>query len=60
MGKNRNQMKKLHRKKVKKAKEKLKEFEKRNIPFAKLNRLAKKIFCKRLSSGYKFPAKMSS
>lgn len=60
MGKHRNEMKKLHRKKIKKAKEQLKEFEKRNIPFRKLNRLAKKIFCKRLASGYEFPAKGSS
>lgn len=60
MGKHRNEMKKIHRKKVKKAKEKLKEFEKKSVPFGKLNRLAKKIFCKRLNTGYKFPARTSS
>jgi len=53
-------MKKIHKKKIKKAKEKLKAFETRNIPFGKLNRVAKKIFLKRLKAGYEFPAKISS
>ncbi len=60
MGRHRNEMKKIHKKKIKKAKEKLKAFETRNIPFGKLNRVAKKIFLKRLKAGYEFPAKISS
>lgn len=60
MGRHKNEMKKIHRKKIKKAKVQLKEFEKGNIPFEKLNRLAKKIFYKRLKAGYEFPAKVST
>jgi len=60
MAKHKNEMKKIHKKKIKKVKEKLKEFEKRNISFGKLNRLAKKILYKRIKAGYEFPAKISS
>ncbi|MCX8082925.1 MAG: hypothetical protein N3D17_05990 [bacterium] len=59
MGRHKNEIKKLHRKKIKKAKEKLKEFEAKKIPFRELNRLAKKIFCKRLHSGYEISSKTS-
>ena len=60
MAKHKNEMKKIHRKKIKKVKEKLKELKKSNLSSGKLNRLAKKILYKRIKSGYEFPAKISS
>ncbi|RKY30222.1 MAG: hypothetical protein DRP67_04920 [Candidatus Omnitrophota bacterium] len=57
MGKLKEELRKIYHKKRKKAKEQLKLYEEGKIPFSKLNRLAKKIFYKRLKAGYKFQIK---
>lgn len=46
MGKSKNEMKKIHRKKIRKAKEKLKLFNAKKIPYQKISRRTKKILMK--------------
>lgn len=46
MGRPKNEMKKIHRKKIRKAKEKLKLFNAKKISYQKIPRLAKKILLK--------------
>ncbi len=60
MGKLKNEMRKVHRKKIGKAKERLKEFEKGKDSYEKLNSAARRIFYKRLKAGYKFPVRLRS
>jgi len=54
------EMRKIHKKKIKKAKEKLKKLERKEITYNDLNQLAKKLFYKSLKAGYEFPAKVFS
>lgn len=56
MGKSKEELRKIYHKKREKAKQQLKLFEEGKITFNQLNRLAKKIFYKRLKAGYKFPS----
>jgi Xaa-Pro aminopeptidase len=60
MAKLKNEMQKIHRKKVRKAKERLKEFEKGKASYEKLDSAARKVFYKRLKAGYEFPARLRS
>ncbi|MCD6221681.1 hypothetical protein J7K25_05945 [bacterium] len=60
MGKLDREMKKIHRKKREKARELLKMLESGKITYNDLNRVAKKLFYKRLKAGYEFPAKIFS
>lgn len=60
MGKLDREMKKIHRKKKEKAKKKLEMLERGEITYTGLNRIAKKLFYKRLKAGYEFPAKIFS
>jgi hypothetical protein len=60
MAKLSEEMRKIHRKKKKKAREQLKQFEEEKIEFEELGRVAKRIFQKRLKAGYEFPAKRFS
>lgn len=55
MGKLREEMRKIYHKKREKAKAQLKLFEEGKITYEQLNRLAKKIFYKRIKAGYQFP-----
>ena len=55
MGKLKEELRKIYHKKREKAKAQLKLYEEGKIPFNKLNRLARKIFYKRLKAGYKLP-----
>lgn len=47
MGRPKEELRKIHRKKVKKAKERIKAYLKGEIPFSQLNQLAKKLLEKR-------------
>ncbi len=58
MAKLRNEMRKVHRRKIRKAKDRLKNLEKGNLSYNKLDSTARKIFYKRLKAGYEFPARM--
>lgn len=53
-------MKRVHRRKIRKAKERLKLAEKGKEPYSKLNSTARKVFYKRLKAGYEFPARIKS
>lgn len=58
MGKLKNEMRKIHSKKIRKAKEKLKALEKGSLIYNRLDSTAKKFFYKRLKAGYEFPARL--
>jgi len=60
MGKYSTDVRKIYKKKQIKAKEKLKKLETGEISYTQLNRLAKKLFYKRLKAGYEFPARIFS
>ncbi|MCM8818674.1 MAG: hypothetical protein NC915_04270 [Candidatus Omnitrophica bacterium] len=55
MGKLKEELRKVYHRKKEKARQQLKLFEKGEIPYEKLNRLAKKLFYKRIKAGYQFP-----
>ncbi|MFN4227636.1 MAG: hypothetical protein ACK4F0_05800 [Candidatus Ratteibacteria bacterium] len=55
MGKLKEELNKIYHKKREKAKEQLKLFEQGKITYQQLNRLAKKLFYKRIKAGYQFP-----
>ncbi|MCM8803688.1 MAG: hypothetical protein NC833_00310 [Candidatus Omnitrophica bacterium] len=55
MGKLKEEMRKIYHRKRKKAKAQLKLLEEGRITYDQLNRLAKKIFYKRIKAGYQFP-----
>jgi hypothetical protein len=57
MAKLKNEMQKIHRKKVRKAKERLKSMEKGKLLYSKLDSAARKVFYKRLKAGYEFPGR---
>jgi len=59
MGKLREELRKIYHKKREKAKKQLKLFEEGKISYHQLNRLAKKIFYKRIKAGYQFPSTIS-
>ncbi len=59
MAKLKNEMRRIHRRKLRKAKERLKLAEK-GKDYSKLNSTARKVFYKRLKAGYEFPARISS
>ncbi|MCX7917701.1 MAG: hypothetical protein N2589_06205 [bacterium] len=55
MGKLKEELRKIYHRKKEKAKKQLKLFEEGKIPYEKLNRVAKKLFYKRIKAGYQFP-----
>ncbi|MCM8766470.1 MAG: hypothetical protein NC816_06920 [Candidatus Omnitrophica bacterium] len=55
MGKLKEELKKIYHKKKEKAKQQLKLLEQGKISYQQLNRLAKKLFYKRIKAGYQFP-----
>ncbi|MCM8785484.1 MAG: hypothetical protein NC827_05690 [Candidatus Omnitrophica bacterium] len=55
MGKLKEELNKIYHKKREKAKEQLKLLEQGKITYQQLNRLAKKLFYKRIKAGYQFP-----
>jgi len=55
MGKFKEELRKIYRKKKESARQQLKLFEEGKIPYEKLNRIAKKLFYKRIKAGYQFP-----
>lgn len=57
MAKLKNEMRKVHRRKIRKAKERLK---KGNLSYSKLDSTAKKVFYKWVKAGYEFPARLRS
>jgi len=59
MGKLKEELRKIYHKKREKAKNQLKLFEEGKISYEQLNRLAKKLFYKRIKAGYQFPATIS-
>ncbi len=59
MGKLKEELRKIYHKKREKAKRQLKLFEEGKISYHQLNRLAKKLFYKRIKAGYQFPATIS-
>lgn len=58
MAKLKNEMRKVHRRKVVKAKERLKKLEKGSLPYGKIGSSARKLFAKRIKAGYEFPARL--
>jgi|YelNatPaOPRAMG01_1025707.scaffolds.fasta_scaffold264687_1 hypothetical protein len=56
MGKFKEELRKIYHRKREKAKRQLKLFEEGKISYHQLNRLAKKLFYKRIKAGYQFPA----
>ncbi|MCM8756467.1 MAG: hypothetical protein NC817_00310 [Candidatus Omnitrophica bacterium] len=50
MGRKKEEMKRIHHKKMKKAKEKVKMYIKKEITYSQLNKLAKKFLEKRIKS----------
>lgn len=60
MGKLKNEMRKVHRKKNRMAKERLKLIEKGKVSYSKLGSSAKKVFDKRLRAGFESPARIKS
>jgi len=60
MAKLKNEMRRVHRRKIRKAKERLKLEEKSKEPYSELNSTARKVFYKRLKAGYEFPARIKS
>lgn len=59
MAKLHNEMRKIHRRKIRKAKTRLKTMEKGGmLSYGKLDCVAKKVFYKRLKAGYEFPGRM--
>jgi len=56
MGKLKEELRKIYHRKREKAKRQLKLFEEGKINYHQLNRLAKKLFYKRIKAGYQFPA----
>lgn len=55
MGKLQEELKKMYHKKKEKARSQIKLFEEGKISYDKLNRVAKKLFYKRIKAGYQFP-----
>jgi|GEM_PF-825684 glutamyl-tRNA reductase len=55
MGKLKEELNKIYHKKREKALQQLKLFEEGKINYEQLNRLARKIFNKRIKAGYQFP-----
>lgn len=60
MGRIKRKMSMLHNKKIKKAKDRLKSFDKGKISGDKLGKSAGNMLAKRLKAGYKLPAKHQS
>lgn len=56
MGKFKEELRKIYHKKREKARQQLKLLEEGKITYDQLNRLAKKLFYKRVKAGYQFPA----
>ncbi|MCM8772701.1 MAG: hypothetical protein NC926_05300 [Candidatus Omnitrophica bacterium] len=55
MGKLKEELRKIYHKKKEKARQQLKLLEEGKITFDQLNRVAKKLFFKRIKAGYQFP-----
>ncbi len=55
MGKLKEELRKIYHKKKEKARQQLKLLEEGKISYEQLNRVAKKLFYKRIKAGYQFP-----